>query len=176
MEKKEKLKHILGYTVGILIFIVFIPSIIFLFSMLDSVLFNSPLINSNTIRLIIIIPLSIIGVMFVIWSNLYLFIKGEGGPTDLANVELSPRSKHLVFTGPYRYTRNPMVFGMSTLYFCFALFINSPTALIYCTAFLSIVIIYLKLFEEKRLLKDFGDEFIEYKKRVAMIIPFLKLK
>ena len=36
-------------------------------------------------------------------------------------------------------------------------------------------IIYLKLIEEKRLLKDFGTEFIEYKDKVPMMVPFLKL-
>jgi protein-S-isoprenylcysteine O-methyltransferase Ste14 len=33
------------------------------------------------------------------------------------------------------------------------------------------MVIYIKTFEEKRLLKDFGDEYLAYKKNVSMIFP-----
>ena len=39
--------------------------------------------------------------------------------------------------------------------------------------FLGLIIIYLKAVEEKRLLKDFADEYKRYKKKVSMIIPWL---
>jgi protein-S-isoprenylcysteine O-methyltransferase Ste14 len=48
------------------------------------------------------------------------------------------------------------------------------TGLICLFAFLPVGIVYLKVSEEKRLLKDFGDEFIEYKKSVSMLFPLKK--
>ena len=115
--------------------------------------------------------LAVTGIIFVIWSNIDLLIVGKGGPTDFFNKSISPRSKILVTKGPYRYTRNPMVFGINALYIAFSIFLNSLSALLFCLMFLSAIILYLKLSEEKRLLKDFGDEYLVYKKRVSMIIP-----
>jgi hypothetical protein len=37
------------------------------------------------------------------------------------------------------------------------------------------MVIYLRIFEERRLLKDFGSEYIDYRNRVSMIFP-LKLR
>ena len=39
-----------------------------------------------------------------------------------------------------------------------------------------LVFIYLRKSEEKRLLKDFGDEYEEYKKKVPMIFPVKWIK
>jgi protein-S-isoprenylcysteine O-methyltransferase Ste14 len=118
----------------------------------------------------------IVGVIFAIWSNIDLLRIGKGGPTDIFNIAISPRTKKLVISGPYRYTRNPMVFGMNSIYFAIAVYLNSLISLIFVILFLLVITIYLRLAEEKRLLKDFGNEYLEYKRNVSMIIPFLSKK
>ncbi len=130
----------------------------------------------NFINYIIAIPLLIVGVIFAIWSNIDLLRIGKGGPTDIFNIAISPRTKKLVISGPYRYTRNPMVFGMNSIYFAIAVYLNSLISLIFVILFLLVITIYLRLAEEKRLLKDFGNEYLEYKRNVSMIIPFLSKK
>ena len=176
MEKHRKYRHILGYLVGFLIFLIIIPGLIYGISRIEHDFFSIPLIKQDVFRIPIAILLFLSGLFFAIWSNIDLFRVGEGGPTDVFNIEISPRSKKLVVTGPYRYTRNPMVFGMNSVYFSMSLFVNSLASFIFVTSFFIIVMLYLKLTEEKRLWKDFGDEYRDYQKRVPMIIPFLRRK
>lgn len=172
--EKEKSRHIIGYIIGFSIFILAIPAIIYSIPRIEHGFFSRPIINSAIILLFPATILFLIGLIFTIWSNYDLFKKGRGGPTDVFNIEISPRSKKLVVTGPYRYTRNPMVFGVNSMYFAIALMVNSLASLFFCSSFLIIIIVYLKQTEEKRLLKDFGDEYYNYKERTPMIIPFTK--
>lgn len=174
MRKLEKDKYIIGYIVGFLIFVIVIPFLIYFISQIGHSFFKIPIISSTVFRLIIAMILFVFGVILIIWTNIDLFRIGKGGPTDVFNIEVSPRSKKLVITGPYRFTRNPMVLGTNLVYFAIAIFINSLASLIFCLSFFIIIIFYLKMTEEKRLLRDFGNEYCEYKKRVPMIFPFPK--
>jgi protein-S-isoprenylcysteine O-methyltransferase Ste14 len=171
MNKSEIQKHLAGYLLGFLVFIVLIPYVIYLTSLISSASLVSDESAISFLFYSVAILLASTGVVFAIWSNIDLLIIGKGGPTDFFNKSISPRSKKLVTEGPYRYTRNPMVFGMNALYIAFSIFLNSLSSLLFCLVFLSVVILYLKLTEEKRLLNDFGNEYLEYKKRVSMIIP-----
>jgi protein-S-isoprenylcysteine O-methyltransferase Ste14 len=116
----------------------------------------------------------LLGAFFLIWSNIFLLIVGKGGPTEGFNTSISPKTKNLVTKGPYRYTRNPMVFGAFSLYISIGIFLNSILCLISIFIFLYFVIKYLKLSEEKRLLKDFGDEFKDYKIKTPLLFPLKK--
>ncbi len=175
MRKQGKNRHIMGYIVGILIFGVIIPFLIYFIPQIGHPIFKIQIMNFDIIRFIIIIPLFVVGLAFTIWSNINLLKIGKGGPTDVFNIEISPRSKKLVTTGPYRFTRNLMVFGVNSIYFGIAFFANSLLSLLFCISFLFVIVLYIKFTEEKRLLNDFGDEYLDYKKRVSMIIPFKNL-
>lgn len=171
MNKSNIIKHILGYILGSFVFLILMPFVIYLTSSISSASLGLNIFLIKLVGYLVAILLSGTGIVFVIWSNIDLFIVGKGGPTDFFNKSISPRSKTLVINGPYRYTRNPMVFGMNALYISLSIFLNSLSALLFCFIFLSVVILYLKRTEEKRLLKDFGDEYLEYNKRVSMIFP-----
>lgn len=172
MIKREKVKYIVGYIVGFLIFMIIIPFLIYFISQIENSLFKIPILNSTIFRLVIAIILFVFGLTFTIWSNFDLLKTGKGGPTDVFNIEISPRSKKLVITGPYRFTRNPMVFGTNSIYFAITLAVNSLASLVFCLSFFLIIIFYLKMTEEKRLSHDFGNKYLDYKKRVPMIFPF----
>lgn len=176
MEKSKVFRYIIGYVIGIIIFGILIPIVLMNFSKHGLSFTEIGLLNNYSLRLIIAIPFLGIGLFFVIWSNISLFMIGKGGPTDGFNVAISPRTEKLVIKGPYRYTRNPMVFGAYMSYFSIGIFLNSTACLGVLIVFFFLTIPYLKLTEEKRLYKDFGNEFLEYKKRVSMIIPFPKGK
>jgi len=107
----------------------------------------------------------------MIWSNTALLFIGKGGPTEGFGVEVSPRTKFLVTSGPYRYTRNPMVFGAYSIYLALAVFINSYQSIILVVIFLPVIIFYLKKSEEKRLLTDFGEDYLKYREKVSLLIP-----
>ncbi len=173
---KETLKYILGYFVGFSLFIVLIPLGFYDLSKLDFPFHGKVLIGSEILRIILSIIIFIPGLIFAIWSNIFLYTVGKGGPTDAFGVSVSPQTKYLVTTGPYKYCRNPMVFGAISMYTSIVIILNSFTPLILLIIFIFLIILLLKLSEEKRLLKDFGDEYAEYKKKVPMIFPVRLMK
>ncbi len=91
---------------------------------------------------------------------------------QFADVEISPKTQNLVVTGPYRYTRNPMLFGACMFYYAVAMYLNSIAAFVLVTSFMTLMLIFVKLSEEPRLRKDFGSEYEEYRRRVSMFIPW----
>ena len=173
---KDIIRHIAGYTIGIVIFIFLIPCGLINLSRIDHQTLKIGLIDSELLRILISLPFFIIGAFFMIWSNIFLFMIGKGGPADGFNISISPRTKKLVTTGPYRYSRNPMVFGAFLLYLSAGIFLNSIICILIILIFILFVINYLRLSEEKRLLKDFGDEYADYRNKVSMIIPLMRLK
>jgi len=167
-------KHILGYLFGLIIFLILLPAGFYGLAAIDQ--FRLANLDNAILRFIIALPFFLLGLYFIIWSNLYLLFMGKGGPFQGLNVEVSPKTKQLVTNGPYRYSRNPMVFGTLTLYFSLGLFYLSPIAIIGLIIFASLVTVFVLRSEEKRLLKDFGQKFLDYKNKVARLIPFLKIK
>jgi len=163
-------RHILGYIIGITIFVILAPYGLIKLSLNDP-LFRTDISDNILLRLIIILPLFILGIIFAIWSNIALLKIGKGGPADGFNIAISPRTKRLVTIGPYRYCRNPMMFGAFCVYFAISIFMLSPTSFITLIFLLVMARFYLKAIEEKRLLQDFGDEYINYKNKVPMIFP-----
>lgn len=169
------IRYITGYVLGIGVFVILIPYGIYYLSS-TYYIFKIPIIPFDYVHTIIATLLLISGVVFIVWSNIFLLLKGKGGPTDIMGISISPQTKKLVVTGPYKYTRNPMVFGANSTYISIAIYLNSLGCLLVLILFFLLIVKYVILTEEKRLLNDFGDEYIEYKKTTAMIIPLPKRK
>jgi len=169
-------KMILGYIVGGLLVIVLVPSIIYIITSLFDSVNRLEIIRNAVIRWIIIMILLGIGLVYGIWSVIIQNTIGQGGPVEIGNIEISPKTKKLVVSGPYKYTRNPMLFGTFLIYLAFALFINSITAVVLVSAIFVFMLTVVVKMEEKRLLKDFGKQYEEYRKRVSMFIPWFQRK
>ena len=165
------LRHLLGFAVGITLFLILIPfGIQYLTRVVDSAL-GMPRFGDVAARLILVIPLFACGAVYVLWSNLFLLLRGRGGPAEGFGVAISPRTERLVTTGPYRNTRNPMVFGALSIYYSLALYLGSIGGLAILVLFTAVVPVYLKRAEETRLLSEFSDEYESYRRRVSMIVP-----
>ena len=88
----------------------------------------------------------------------------------LAKTTVNPmrpeKATSLVTSGVYRYTRNPMYVGMLFLLMAWALYLDSPWALLGPLAF----VLYMNRFqigpEEKALEALFGEDFISYRQKV----------
>jgi protein-S-isoprenylcysteine O-methyltransferase Ste14 len=165
---------LLGYAIGFSLFAVVIPYLLVVGASNPDTWLGGTLFSSNWLRWFVSIPVFLIGVLFAVWSNVFLLEKGKGGPLDLFRLSISPRSTSLVTTGPYRLCRHPMVFGTICLYTGIALFLNSIHDLVLVWACIPLFLIFLKQSEEKRLIRDFGQAYIDYRNRVPMLVPFLK--
>jgi len=170
------IRYIAGYTVGIFVFVVLIPYSIWYLSTTEYGIFKIPIIPADYIRIILSMLLFIPGIFFVIWSNIFLLLKGKGGPTDIAGVAISPQTKNLVVDGPYKFSRNPMVFGANSTYISLAIYFNSLDCLLALIIFFLLIVRCVVVSEEKRLLNDFGVEYATYKENTSMIIPFIKAR
>jgi len=172
---KEK-KMIVGYIVGGLLVIVLAPSIIYIITWLFDAIYKIEVIQNTTIRWITIIILLVTGFIYGIWSVIVQNTIGQGGPVETGNIEISPKTKNLVVSGPYKYTRNPMLFGTLLTYLAFALFINSITSVVLVAVIFVFMLTIVVKMEEKRLSKDFGNQYEEYRKKVSMFIPWFHRK
>ncbi len=172
----EDKKMILGYIVGGLLVILLVPSVIYLITSLIDNVYRVEIFRNPIIKWTIIIILFVTGFIYGIWSLIIQNTVGQGGPVEIGNIEISPKTKNLVVSGPYKNTRNPMLFGAFLMYLAFALFINSLTSVvIVCALFVFMLTVVVKM-EEKRLLKDFGDQYEEYRKTVSRFIPWFQRK
>ncbi len=176
MKNNKFLRHIAGYIIGILIFVFLIPIIIMEIARYTEAWQSIQITLTYSLRLWISVPIFCIGLFFGIWSNVELYFIGKGGPTDGFNIAISPRTERLVVVGPYQYTRHPMAFGAFLVYLSISIFLNSVICTVLVLVCVFLMRVYLKNTEEKRLLKDFGNVYLEYKRRVPMIIPLPRKK
>lgn len=172
MLTKRTVQHILGYVVGGLLFLILIPRGLCRVSRAFDHLPGIQLIPITGLRFTIAIGLSLFGLLFALWSAVVQNRIGRGGPLEVAGMEVSPKTQNLVVTGPYKYTRNPMLFGACVYYYAVAVYLNSVIAVALAALFMTFMLIFVKLTEERRLLKDFGNDYEEYRQRVSMFVPW----
>jgi protein-S-isoprenylcysteine O-methyltransferase Ste14 len=166
---KRKVKRVLALIFSGIYVLAVLPVIGILISLyLDSLLGWSEIIL-YPFNLIIAIIILVVGFFFAIWSNIEIFRTGKGSPVPLKGTHTT----ELVIKGPYKYSRNPMVFGYILFWIGLGFIVNSLFLAILFTGFITIVLILLvKLWEEKNMAKRFGKSYLEYKKRVSFLIPF----
>lgn len=80
---------------------------------------------------------------------------------------------HLVVSGPYAYTRNPMISGVAFVLLGEAALFGSVAVLGLSAIFAAVNTLYFRLSEEPGLLERFGLEYEEYRRHVPMWIPRL---
>lgn len=165
----NRMVRILLTPVGGGAFILF--SVVFvLFSLIMDHIFRFPKLFPTPYNLILSIPVLIIGLTLILWSS-FLFAKSKGTP-----VPFSPPIQ-LVKTGPYSYVRNPIVLGYIMIFFGIGFFLGSISLVLIITPFYFILLILeIKLIEEPELEKRLGNNYLDYKERVPMFIPRLKIK
>jgi protein-S-isoprenylcysteine O-methyltransferase Ste14 len=140
-----------------------LPLIFIIIWVLDSQIFGfSTFLNSYIpfiIRLILFFVVMATAILFVILSHRTLFKSHQ--PSSV-----------LITNGILRYVRNPMYFGILLVYVAF-LFLS--VSLISLGFFVIVFFVYnwMVNFEEKLLEEMFGDEYKNYKERVAKWIPNL---
>ena len=79
--------------------------------------------------------------------------------------------KELVVHGLYRYVRNPMYLSVSTIVFGEALLARSSALLLYWVIFFTAANLFIVLYEEPTLRRQFGESYERYTQRVGRWLP-----
>lgn len=172
MPTRRTLQFISGYMVGGLLVVVLIPLGLWQASAALDHLTGIQLIPSAALRVAMAVALVLLGLPLGLWSIVVQNTVGEGGPVEIAGIAVTPKTQNLIVTGPYKYTRNPMLLGACVLYYGIAVYLNSLIAVAIVTLFMAVMLAEVKLIEEPRLRRDFGDEYEEYRRRVHMFVPW----
>jgi protein-S-isoprenylcysteine O-methyltransferase Ste14 len=109
--------------------------------------------------------ISFIGWALAMWSIIAQFRLASGTP-----LPFMPTRK-LIITGPFLYCRNPMTLGAILGYFGEAVILGSLSALVIVIILTVVLLLYLKLVEEKELEARFGDEYIAYRDVTPFMFP-----
>jgi protein-S-isoprenylcysteine O-methyltransferase Ste14 len=112
--------------------------------------------------------------LFGLWLGLkstrLLYSMGDGLPWGEARSQ--DRTRKLVTTGVYAYTRNPMVIGYSLLPVGMGLMFQSPGMTVSISPIVFIVnILIVKLKEEPSMKARFGAEYIRYVEKTPFLFP-----
>jgi len=82
--------------------------------------------------------------------------------------------KELVVQGFYRYVRNPMYLSVSTIVLGEALLARSRALLVYWVIFFVAANLFVMLYEEPALRRQFGESYARYQQQVGRWLPRLR--
>ncbi len=161
------MKQVLGYFLGFAIFVLGIPVLMWLVSGMPA------FADIPAGRLILSALIAMAGLSLSIWSIVYMKRVGKGNPFDAMGHEVAPRTSRLMTDGPYRLSRNPMLSGTYLYYIGIVAACWNWRALLVFAAVAGLMMFQVRS-EERRLEVDFGEEYLEYKKRTGRFITFRK--
>ena len=107
-----------------------------------------------------LIPL-ILGIILLLYCVREFYVAGRG--------TLAPWSppRHLVTTGPYRYSRNPMYIGVVTILLGWSIFFHSWQLAIYALCVVIGFHVRVLWFEEPWANQNFAEQWQQYRARVG---------
>jgi protein-S-isoprenylcysteine O-methyltransferase Ste14 len=114
--------------------------------------------------------LMICGLSVVATAGWRLFRGGRGVP--YGDVVKSLQTTNLVKTGPYGFSRNPMILGYALILSSVGLYMGSiaGTLLVPVLALLMLSV-WIRFVEERGLKERFGEEYRSYQESVPFLIP-----
>lgn len=112
-------------------------------------------------------PLNLFGILFLIigfWIMMnahHLFTKNKTG------VPPTSKTSKFIVKGSYKFSRNPMYLGMGLILLGIGVLIGSWISIIASILFVIIMDYTWIPFEERKLEKQFGKKYLDYKKKVG---------
>lgn len=155
----KKLRDIAGYMLGGVLFVGLLPLIMWLASGMPDIATHIGVWRAVGTGILILGGLSL-----SIWTIAYMKTRGKGNPMDAFGKEIGTRTQHLMTDGPYRLNRNPMLTGTLCYLAGFIVWFWTWQAALVWGIFFVIMFVQV-LTEEKRLRKDFGEEYEAYCQR-----------
>jgi protein-S-isoprenylcysteine O-methyltransferase Ste14 len=158
LQEMRGIREVVGYLLGGVLFVVLMPTVMWLASGMP------PIVHIGAVRASVTGVLTVGGLALSVWTIVYMKRRGKGNPMDAFGHEVAPRTQHLMTDGPYRLNRNPMLTG--TLIYLAGAVVGLWTweAAVVWVAFLVVMLVQV-FSEERRLSRDFGDEYEAYRRR-----------
>ena len=152
------IREIVGYLLGGIVFVWLVPWGMWLVS-------GRPELWGAVTPVVVATWLMMVaGLVLSVYTIIYMRRKGDGNPMDAFGHEVAPRTKHLMTEGPYRLNRNPMLTGIFVYLAGLCLWLWAWQAVTAFAVFVVIMLLQVRS-EEKRLRRDFGQEFEDYCRR-----------
>ena len=105
------------------------------------------------------------GLLLYLWTIVLFALIGEGTQTPTVP------TRRLITSGPFAYSRNPMVSGVILAITGLGFLVDSYGFIAIGLTIPLAYLAFIKSVEEKELEVRFGQEYLEYKTRVPFIIP-----
>ena len=154
----KQIREIIGYLLGLVLFVLLIPTLMWLAS-------GQPEVGAVPVgRAVVGVLLMVTGLSLSIWTIVYMKRRGKGNPMDAFGHEVAPRTQHLMTDGPYRLNRNPMLTGTLIYLVGIAVWLWHWQAGLVLVVFFAIMLVQV-LSEERRLRRDFGEEYESFCRR-----------
>jgi len=147
-----------------LIFFIFVPGLLVGYVPYWLTMNSSALFDFGILRWVAL-PLWIVGAVTMVWCFFDFTFKGRGTPAPI------DPPKELVATGPYRFVRNPMYVAGIIVLLGYVLWWPSLSILVTPVIFFLATHVFVTLYEEPTLRKNFGASYEEYLQSVPRWIP-----
>ena len=121
--------------------------------------------RGETLALVLGLLFVIEGFAFAAWTIMTQYLHGKGTPSPLMPTQ------RLLVEGPFALCRNPMTFGTFFFYLGMGLLAGSPMAVAVTIFLFSLLVLYIRIIEEKELELRFGKAYVDYRHRTSFIIP-----
>jgi protein-S-isoprenylcysteine O-methyltransferase Ste14 len=106
-----------------------------------------------------------IGVILFLVCQWLFAVRGQGTPAPI------DPPKKFIRRGPYKWVRNPMYLAVFALVGAEALFLRSGHIAIYLVLLMCIIHVWILLFEEEVLRRNFGAMYEDYRREVPRWLP-----
>lgn len=135
---------------------------------IDSFYFHYPhVLADSTFVIILGVCVILLGALLGAWTIILFKVKGKGTP----NPAFPP--KEFIVTGPYKFSRNPMVMAGLLIMIGESIFYFSPSTFGLAILFVLSLYLYIRNVEEPELKERFGQPYDDYLKNVPRFIPKL---
>jgi len=123
----------------------------------------APILASANLALYLGLGLGALALGLGLWAVVSMRLAGT-------NVDPNKAATAIVTAGPFRYTRNPIYVGFAFLFLGFTIGLNSWWGLGVLVPLLAVMHLGVILREERYLARKFGDQYVQYRSRVARYI------